>query len=49
MGTDPNGQPEGAALVDQVEKHEAPTIGSGIELEIHGSDPVGMHGPMASH
>jgi hypothetical protein len=36
-------------LVDHVEELEPPTIGSGVELEIHGPHLVGMLGLVTPH
>ncbi len=45
----PYGQAEGAVLVDHVEVLQAPPIGGGIELEVHGPELVRVLGLVTPH
>ncbi len=45
----PDGQAEAAVLVAHVQELEPPPVGSGVELEVHGPDLMGVFGLVASH
>lgn len=44
-----DGQAGAAVLVDHVEELEAPSIGGGVELKVHGPDLVRMLGRLTTY